>query len=87
MSWLNGDLILAWTDKAKMEAHPAVAEVRFRVHQRPWEPWEHVRQILSRTFRGGFSHLSVSLTSWVLFFFVVVLFAENGQHQLQQFQM
>lgn len=47
MSWLKGDLILAWTDKVKLVAHPALAEVRFRVHERPSEPWEYVRQILS----------------------------------------
>lgn len=47
MSWLKGDLILAWTDKVKLEARPALAEVRFRLHERPSEPWEYVRQILS----------------------------------------
>lgn len=80
MSWLKGDLILAWTDKVKLEAHPALAEVRFRLHERPSEPWEYVRQILSTSLNQR----------WILIFinlFSVIVVAENGQHHLQQFKM
>ncbi|CAG00608.1 unnamed protein product [Tetraodon nigroviridis] len=41
MSWSKGDLVLAWTDQVKMDAHPALAEVRFRARQRPRDPWEY----------------------------------------------
>ncbi|XP_029684184.1 leukemia inhibitory factor receptor isoform X3 [Takifugu rubripes] len=37
MSWLKGDLILGWT---AAQDHPALAEVRFRVHERLTETWE-----------------------------------------------
>ncbi|XP_056894821.1 interleukin-12 receptor subunit beta-1-like isoform X2 [Takifugu flavidus] len=37
MSWLKGDLILGWT---AAQDHPALAEVRFRVHERLAETWE-----------------------------------------------
>ncbi|XP_056894938.1 LOW QUALITY PROTEIN: uncharacterized protein LOC130529063 [Takifugu flavidus] len=37
MSWLKGDLTLGWT---AVQDHPALAEVRFRVHERLAETWE-----------------------------------------------
>lgn len=48
VSWLKRDLVLGWP---AAEASPAVAQVRLRMHQRPWDPWENVRRILSPNFK------------------------------------